>query len=98
MWIYLTLCMDMPEEKLVAMRIRREREKVNLSQMELSFKAGLSQNMVQFIETGKRVPTLRTLIKICRALNISPVVLFKDDDQLHQEMKERVIELIRRYL
>ena len=90
--------MDMPEEKLVAMRIRREREKVNLSQMELSFKAGLSQNMVQFIETGKRVPTLRTLIKICRALNISPVVLFKDDDQLHQEMKERVIELIRRYL
>ncbi|MDR2258137.1 MAG: helix-turn-helix domain-containing protein [Treponema sp.] len=44
--------------------------------MDLSFQAGLSQNQVFCIETGKRIPNLYTLLKICRALNINPAVLF----------------------
>jgi len=40
----------------IAERLRKEREKLMVSQMDLSFKAGLSQNQVNYIETGKRTP------------------------------------------
>ena len=61
----------------IAERIREEREKKRISQMDLSFKAGLSQNQVNYIETGKRTPNLHTILSICNALQISPAVLFK---------------------
>jgi transcriptional regulator with XRE-family HTH domain len=42
----------------ISQRLREEREKLRISQMDLSFKAGLSQNQVNYIETGKRTPNL----------------------------------------
>ena len=44
--------------KLFIQRLREERDKKGISQMDLSFKAGLSQNQVNYIETGKRTPNL----------------------------------------
>jgi len=49
--------------KLIIKRIREEREKQRISQMDLSFKAGLSQNQVNYIETGKRTPNLNTILR-----------------------------------
>ncbi|MDR1257141.1 MAG: helix-turn-helix domain-containing protein, partial [Spirochaetaceae bacterium] len=44
------------EIKRIAERLRDERRKSGFSQMDLSFRAGLSQNLVNYIETGKRTP------------------------------------------
>lgn len=52
----------------VLSRLREERIKANMSQIELSFAAGLSQNQVNCIESGRNIPNLYTLIKICDAL------------------------------
>lgn len=85
-------------EKRFAERLRSEREKARISQLDLSLKAGLSQNLINFIETGKRTPTLHTIFKICNALNINPGQLFLDVDQDKQDAKEKVLSLIHRYM
>ena len=42
----------------VLARIKEERQKANMSQIELSFAAGLSQNQVNCIESGRNIPNL----------------------------------------
>lgn len=84
-------------EKRFAERLKEEREKARISQLDLALKAGLSQNLVYFIETGKRVPNLRTILKLCSALCISPSALFQDPETERQDAKEQIKELIDRY-
>ncbi len=66
------------QEKLIYRRLKREREKQNITQLELSFSSGVSQNMITYIENGKRTPTLHTILKLCNALKINPATLFID--------------------
>ena len=82
----------------IAKRLREEREKQKISQMELSFKAGLSQNQVNYIETGKRTPNLYSFLSICKALQINPAVLFQSESAEQQEARETVIRLVSRYM
>ena len=82
----------------IAERIREEREKSRISQMDLSFKAGLSQNQVNYIETGKRAPTLYTFLSICKALQINPAILFESDDKERLEARETIIGLVSRFM
>jgi len=84
--------------KHIVQRIREEREKLRISQMDLSFKAGLSQNQVNYIETGKRTPNLYTVLSICRALQISPAVLFEPEDMERQKARETIIRLVSRFI
>jgi len=84
--------------KRISQRLREEREKMRISQMELSFKAGLSQNQVNYIETGKRTPTLHTFLSICNALKISPAVLFEQEDTERRTARETVIQLVSRFM
>ena len=96
-------CMGNDEEiviqiKHIAKRLREEREKLRMSQMDLSFKAGLSQNQVNYIETGKRTPNLHTILSICKALRINPAVLFKPEDAERKEARETVIQLVSRFM
>ncbi|MDR2662778.1 MAG: helix-turn-helix domain-containing protein [Treponema sp.] len=84
--------------KEIARRIREEREKNRFSQTELSFKAGLSQNQVFCIETGRRTPNLYTLLKICEALNISPAMLFAPPETEKAAARDKMIELITKYM
>ncbi|GHU60480.1 transcriptional regulator [Spirochaetia bacterium] len=82
----------------IAVRLREERERARISQMDLSYLAGLSQNQVHYIETGKRTPNLYTILKICAALQISPAVLFNPADEQRQKTREMIISLITRYI
>jgi transcriptional regulator with XRE-family HTH domain len=84
--------------KRIASRLREEREKVRISQMDLSFLAGLSQNQVFCIETGKRTPNLYTLLKICHALNINPAILFDPPDEERRRARETIISLVSKYV
>jgi len=84
--------------ELVVQRLRDEREKKGISQMDLSFKAGLSQNQVNYIETGKRTPNLYTILSICKALEINPAVLFESSGTERQQARETIIKLVSQFL
>jgi len=82
----------------IANRLREEREKRRISQIDLSFKAGLSQNQVNYIETGKRTPNLFSLLSICKALQINPAVLFESDEIEKQEARKTIIKLVSKFM
>ena len=88
--------------KQIAQRLREEREKQRISQIDLAFKAGLSQNQVNYIETGKRTPNLHTLLCICNALQISPTLLFTKEDKDNyndkREARETIIQLVSKFM
>lgn len=86
------------QESKVVRRLKEEREKAQLSQLELSLRSGVSQNMITYVETGKRTPTLTTILKLCSALGINPAVLFADSQQEVNEARAKVIELVNRYM
>lgn len=54
----------------IALKIKFERQKKNFSQEELALEAGLNKNTIWKIETNKVSPSLDTLEKIAKALNI----------------------------
>lgn len=86
-----------PEEqaKSLATRLREEREKRHISQIDLALEAGLSQNIVAFIETGKRSPNVLTILKICNALKISPATLFESETvQNRRQIKSQIVSLL----
>ncbi|MDR2924047.1 MAG: helix-turn-helix domain-containing protein [Treponema sp.] len=84
--------------KLFSERLREEREKQGISQMDLSFKAGLSQNQVNYIETGKRTPNLHTILNICKALKINPAMLFEPHYKERQKARETIVRLVSQFL
>ena len=50
--------------------LREEREKRGLSMNVVAERAGLSQQMVSYVEREMRNPTLETLLRIARAMSI----------------------------
>ena len=82
----------------VLARLKEERQKANMSQIELSFAAGLSQNQVNCIEAGRNIPNLYTLIKICDALKIKPEVLFSTPTEERENARNEIISLVKKYV
>jgi len=64
----------------------------------MSFKAGLSQNIVNYIETEKRTPNLHTILSICKALEINPAILFESQNTERHQARETIIELVSKFL
>lgn len=85
-------------ETSVLKSLKACREERNISQLELSLISGVSQNMITYIETGKRTPSLRTLLKLCNALEISPAKLFENNNSEKEALKKLLIESIQKYL
>lgn len=56
--------------KIIADRLKNARIKAGITQLELSFRSGVSQGMITYIEQGARNPALKTVLKLCDALNI----------------------------
>ena len=85
-------------QNLLARRLREEREKQHISQIDLALKAQLSQNIVALIETGKRVPNINTVFKIADALDISPVLFFDVASTEKESAKKQIISLLNQYM
>ena len=66
--------------------------------MELALRAEISQNMINYIETGKRTPSFDTLLKICNAMNINLSVLFSDTKEEKEKAKRQVLCIIQRWV
>jgi len=66
------------EEKAFGRVLRAHRIRAELSQEGLAFEAALARNYVSQLELGKKSPSLRTIFRICRVLQISPTQLMDD--------------------
>lgn len=73
----------MAEHKEIAARealgaaIAAKRLALGLSQEELAFRAEMHRSYLGDVECGKRNPSLKNILKICKALKISAADLFK---------------------
>lgn len=61
--------------KMIANNIRRERERLHITQAELAGRADLSVDTVKSIEQGRRLMSLDTYLGIVQALETSPYAL-----------------------
>ena len=61
----------------VAQILRQEREKRGLSMNQVAERAGLSQQMVSYVEREMRNPTLETMLRIAAAIEIDPVEVLR---------------------
>jgi transcriptional regulator with XRE-family HTH domain len=64
--------------KKIGQRVRAEREKKKLSQEELADLAGFYRTYIGHIETGSYSPSMFTVWRIAKALNIDASKLLKD--------------------
>ncbi|MEO6175661.1 MAG: helix-turn-helix transcriptional regulator [Flavobacterium circumlabens] len=62
--------------KLLANRLKEVRSEKGLTQEELSHRSELTLSQIARIETVKINPTVSTILKLARALEISPKELF----------------------
>lgn len=82
-----------------SIRIIRKNKKV--SQTELGLRANMSQGFLTDLETGKKEPSAMTLIRIARALEVSPRDFFPDSactDEINvrSQIKGEIMELLKR--
>jgi len=82
-------------------RIRASRREKGVSQMELSLRSSLSQSFIANVESGKKQPSVSTLLKIADALDMNPRDFFPEhlaQDGIAGDEKERIKEKIRKLL
>ena len=78
----------------VASRIQQERTFRKMSQMDLALEAGISQGYLAMVESHQKIPTITTIFKIAKALNIAPASLFQIPDVDREQIKSEIINLI----
>jgi transcriptional regulator with XRE-family HTH domain len=66
-----------PPEKQFGRNVFMARRRLGLTQEILAIFAGLHRTEIGLIENGKREPKLKTILKLLRALDIEPNVLFE---------------------
>lgn len=59
--------------------LKTQREKMDLTQVQVARKVQISESAYQNYEAGKRLPNVRTAIKIAQALNSTVEKLFKEN-------------------
>lgn len=66
---------DTPQAKFAA-NVERMRERRGLTQEQLGWAAGIHQTAIARIEKGERKPSLDTILKLARGLEVPPADLF----------------------
>jgi len=67
----------MDYEKL-GMRVRQQREMNNLTQAQLAEAVGVSNSFIGHIERGEKKASVETLVALCNAMGITPMLLLQD--------------------
>ena len=57
---------------MLATELKKARLAAGLTQEQLAAKASVSREYVNYIERGKRQPTVAMFVKLCKAMNASP--------------------------
>ena len=64
----------------IGLRIKKLREKADISQEELAFRANLDRTYINSVENGKRNISIVNIEKIAKALGISVSEFFNNTD------------------
>lgn len=64
-------------EKAFGDVVRANREKLGMSQMTLQTRTGLDRTFISDLERGVQCPSLRTVFRIARGLNMTPSNLIR---------------------
>lgn len=77
--------------KLIGARIKAYRKQNDWSQSDLADRAGCHYTFIGAIERGEKVPTIETIYNICKALDLSMEILFKNiiDGKAESEMPNK---------
>lgn len=59
-------------------RVKQQRQMLDITQEALAEKAGVSCSFIGHIERGEKKASIETLICLCNALKVSPMVLLQD--------------------
>ena len=85
------------EEELNAViaGIRKIRIEKGISQLELANIANFSQSFLANVESGKKKPSVMTILRIADALKVNPREFFpKTTSQTKEEIKDQIMDLI----
>lgn len=66
------------DPKPLAATLKAAREYRSLTQQELADKTGMQPAAISHFETGQRTPSIPNIIRLCRALGVSPNQLLCD--------------------
>lgn len=66
---------ETPQAKFAA-NVTRLRDRRGLTQEQLGWASGIHQTAVARIESGERKPTLETVFKLAKGLEVAPAELF----------------------
>src|SRR6266704_3175502 len=64
------------EAKLVGSQIRQVRKRARLSIQNLAERAGYTAEFMSQIEKGERQPAFETIVRLAKALGVSPAIFF----------------------
>jgi len=67
-------------KNIVGENLRKIRESMNLTQEELALRTGLTQGYINFLESGKRGYTKKSLEKISKSLSVPIHKLFYEEE------------------
>lgn len=78
-------------------RIRRIRIEKKVSQFELAVRANFSQSFLANVESGKKKPSVMTIIRIAKALDINPREFFPETfpQRTKADIKKEIIALVK---
>ena len=63
-------------EKIIQL-LKEERERRGLSKYAVAQQSGLSQQAIGYMEKGHRIPSLETVLRIAKAMNVDLAVIIK---------------------
>jgi transcriptional regulator with XRE-family HTH domain len=75
-------------------KIREVRTRKGLSQLELAGKADISQSFLASLESGKKQPSVMTILKLAKALEVNPGDLFPRTISSKSQVKEEILALL----
>lgn len=61
--------------------LRRVRLRAGLSQEQLALESGVQRNFISLIELGRNQPTIGTIVKLARALELKPSELVAEAER-----------------
>lgn len=76
---------------LLGQHLRQLRKEQKLSLAKLSERSDVSVSMLSHIERGQTMPSLRSLNRICQALNIEMSAIFPTSDQEYEDESSEVV-------
>ncbi len=68
---------------IIANNIKKYRNIAGIRQVDLGIQINVSENHIYMLESGRRIPSVETILKIANALNIEPHELLKPHAEIN---------------